>query len=708
MREGQRLSSFVFLCGLAILFQKSTQMKIDLIGMIVLCTCITLWVHGQLKGEVMRLVQSVLLIGVMVYSTYALQPIGLGSPLYTISSSLHAIDQSIFVSTGAQTFLTEVIAYVTDPNKLDFYHWQYLWLLSFLLLSEGLYWLIRWQKLPQTLLAAVGLGALLWFTYLDVWFVFSCFFIAYAIERLTRNGKGALFAIVLHLTVAVTALLATTLTPIETINEWFSPLTSEDGWLRTSLNLSANTGGFELKEMGFYPLENRLGGPVKLNKEIIFKVKSAKPKIYLRGRVLTRYENNLWSVKEEVPKDFYTLTGQLSETFTYQIYDLKSRTSSVMVPMTVTTIDIPEDQLKYGKDGTVLYQGNLKSDFKDGINISGYETSHIPPRDLKEYLQLPKHYSQKVTALTQEVIKGAKTDEEKMKLIRKYLINNYQYALAVPVTPEKRDFVEYFLTETDSGYCVYFATATAVMARIAGIPSRYVEGFVTPETYEAGRDFPVSGERAHAWAEVYYNNKWQIIESTPTFTSRTSFDNEDFKLKSDLLDSTLEDIPNKEEEDMVVAIPVDGNDTTTDSGVLPVWILLILGVVAVLLTIHFRFKAYFKGSTKGIGDKYVSLLLLGLVKRFDLRDAQHLSPREIIKLSDRSAPSLNLMGLVEIVEKSLYDSREITEKELEQLAHAYWQLNKSQFSGMGKLYWYLRIAGKGRIFNGHVRKNSTS
>ncbi len=708
MREGQRLSSFVFLCGVMVLFQKITQMKIDFISLIVLVSCITLWCHGQLKKPLFRLIHISAMSALVLYTIMAVVPLGLSTPFEPIALNLYWLDHSLFENIGASSFIQELIDYITDPAKLDFYHWGYLWMLFFVFLSEVFYWIRRLKKMEICLLIAMVASALLWFTYLDVWTVFSCFFTAYAIERLTKNGKGALFAVVLPLGVLVSALLATNLTPIEGINDWFSPLTSETGWLRTSLNLSPNTGGFELREMGFYPLEDRLGGPVKLSKEIIFKVKSAKPKIYLRGRVLTHYENNLWTVKEEAPKSFYPLTGEISDIFTYQIYDLKSRTNSVWVPMTVSTIDIPEKTLKYGKDGMVLYQGNLKSDFKAGFNVSGYEVSYIPPKDPSEYLQLPISYSKKVTRLTEDIIKDAKTDEEKIKLIRKFLINNYQYALAVSVTPKDRDFVEYFLTETDSGYCVYFATATAVMARISGVPSRYVEGFVTPEMYEAGRDFSVSGERAHAWAEVYYNHRWQVVESTPTFTSLTSFDNEDPKLKSDLLDSELGDLPNKEEKDMTVAI---SEDVAVNRGANIghfLWIFPVLGLGVLLLIQLGRFRAYFRGTHKQVSEKYVSLLLLGLVKRFDLKDAEHLSPREIIKLSDRAAPSLNLMSLVEIVEKSLYDSIEITEIELERLTQTYWQINKSHFSGMERLHWYMRIARKGRIFNGHVRKNSTS
>ena len=56
-----------------------------------------------------------------------------------------------------------------------------------------------------------------------------------------------------------------------------------------------------------------------------------------------------------------------------------------------------------------------------------------------------------------------------------YLSSNFRYTLTPSNVPSGRDFVEYFL-ETGEGYCVYFASAMAVMARSLGIPSRMVCG----------------------------------------------------------------------------------------------------------------------------------------------------------------------------------------------------------------------------------------
>ena len=83
--------------------------------------------------------------------------------------------------------------------------------------------------------------------------------------------------------------------------------------------------------------------------------------------------------------------------------------------------------------------------------------------------------------------------------------------------PVNRDFVEYFLTESNKGYCVHFASATVAMLRALGVPARYAEGYVVRES-----DFDESGvaeipaRRAHAWAEIWVPDfGWVPVESTP-------------------------------------------------------------------------------------------------------------------------------------------------------------------------------------------------
>ena len=83
------------------------------------------------------------------------------------------------------------------------------------------------------------------------------------------------------------------------------------------------------------------------------------------------------------------------------------------------------------------------------------------------------------------------------------------------------DFARWFLEEAETGYCVHFATAAAVLLRAAGIPARYVTGYMLRT--EAGETVQVTADRAHAWAE-YYNESlgaWVVVEATPADLTQT-------------------------------------------------------------------------------------------------------------------------------------------------------------------------------------------
>lgn len=113
--------------------------------------------------------------------------------------------------------------------------------------------------------------------------------------------------------------------------------------------------------------------------------------------------------------------------------------------------------------------------------------------------------------------------------------------------PENEDFVKYFLTESKEGYCTYFATAAVLMYRCAGIPARYVEGYVAADdTIKSGVPIQTTQTRktsdnvqteenvveyqvdlkdnaAHAWAEVYMDGYgWVTVEVTPQASAQGS------------------------------------------------------------------------------------------------------------------------------------------------------------------------------------------
>ena len=84
--------------------------------------------------------------------------------------------------------------------------------------------------------------------------------------------------------------------------------------------------------------------------------------------------------------------------------------------------------------------------------------------------------------------------------------------------------IEDFFGRQKRGYCIHFASAGVMMLRLAGIPARYVSGYVVwPGDFKAdtslgGYTADVTGYRGHAWAEVYEPDQgiWIPVDMTPS------------------------------------------------------------------------------------------------------------------------------------------------------------------------------------------------
>lgn len=116
--------------------------------------------------------------------------------------------------------------------------------------------------------------------------------------------------------------------------------------------------------------------------------------------------------------------------------------------------------------------------------------------------------------LAKSVTEGCATTEDAAREVGDYVRSCAVYDLDTPrMDGTEQDFARWFLEDSDTGYCVHFASAATVLLRALGIPARYVEGYMVPA--EAGRTVTVSARQAHAWAEYYCNGRWQVLEATP-------------------------------------------------------------------------------------------------------------------------------------------------------------------------------------------------
>jgi len=138
----------------------------------------------------------------------------------------------------------------------------------------------------------------------------------------------------------------------------------------------------------------------------------------------------------------------------------------------------------------------------------------------------PLEVSSRVEALARSATKGASTPFDKAVAIQRWFTtakNGYVYDVNASLPGPGEDPLGAFL-DGKHGFCEQYATAMAVLLRIAGVPSRVAVGF-TPGQAVPGRKgtFSVTTSDAHAWPEAWFpGTGWVRFEPTPAATGATT------------------------------------------------------------------------------------------------------------------------------------------------------------------------------------------
>lgn len=159
------------------------------------------------------------------------------------------------------------------------------------------------------------------------------------------------------------------------------------------------------------------------------------------------------------------------------------------------------------------------------------ERSSAPVRDVPDdFTRIPGNVPEIVRTTAGRVAGAGTTPYEKAMAIQRYLRSSeFTYSLQSPVQGgydgNGLSVLSDFL-EQKSGYCIHYASAMAVMARLEGIPSRiavgYAPGRLTGATVTvAGQgelsEYEVDARDAHAWPELYFQGLgWVPFEPTPS------------------------------------------------------------------------------------------------------------------------------------------------------------------------------------------------
>lgn len=97
-------------------------------------------------------------------------------------------------------------------------------------------------------------------------------------------------------------------------------------------------------------------------------------------------------------------------------------------------------------------------------------------------------------------------------ILQWYRNNGFSYTLKPGTLGQNR--VDDFLFQSKQGFCEHYASSFALLMRYVGIPARVVVGYQGGELAPDGQSWEVRQQDAHAWTEVFLNQKWVRIDPT--------------------------------------------------------------------------------------------------------------------------------------------------------------------------------------------------
>jgi hypothetical protein len=140
---------------------------------------------------------------------------------------------------------------------------------------------------------------------------------------------------------------------------------------------------------------------------------------------------------------------------------------------------------------------------------------NLLPPEYATYLALPDTVTQRTRDLAAELTANQPKMYAKASAIEEYL-RQIPYDLEISAPPaDVTDVADYFLFELRRGYCDYYATAFVVLARLSGLPTRFVSGFAPGNWLMNEQQWVITEAEAHSWPEVYFPEVgWVRFEPT--------------------------------------------------------------------------------------------------------------------------------------------------------------------------------------------------
>ncbi|PYN26401.1 MAG: hypothetical protein DMD76_09980 [Candidatus Rokuibacteriota bacterium] len=157
---------------------------------------------------------------------------------------------------------------------------------------------------------------------------------------------------------------------------------------------------------------------------------------------------------------------------------------------------------------------------EEGLGLVTY-TAHFPPDGADESaptaadLRVPPGDAEVVARVAESLTLRGRPPGEVVNTVRAHFLGRFSYSRYLTGARPGKSALEDFLLTRRSGHCEYFATATVLLLRAAGVPARYAVGYAAHEWSRVERRWVVRARDAHAWAVAWVDGRWVDVDTTP-------------------------------------------------------------------------------------------------------------------------------------------------------------------------------------------------
>lgn len=192
-------------------------------------------------------------------------------------------------------------------------------------------------------------------------------------------------------------------------------------------------------------------------------------------------------------------------------FDL-GRTTLALPPGTARLGDLPATALQKNAMGSV--HAFLSVQWVP-FEVHTHPAAVLSAAPAAEDLAVPVEERDALAAVAAELGLGASSPAEAAQRIERHF-ETFRYSLYRDrAVPRGETALGDFLRRTRAGHCEYFAAATTLLLRAAGIPARYATGYAMVEYSRLEGAFVVRSRHAHAWAQAWIDGRWVDIDTTP-------------------------------------------------------------------------------------------------------------------------------------------------------------------------------------------------